>query len=207
MKKILYLIIAITSTSFSFTTLNQDTLASWLKNGAPFDFVLIDIRGPQEITRVIGTVSCKPYNLVWDTQFKELAVKLGKEQHILIYCRSGNRSVAASSYLDNAEFKNVYNAGGFTSWESNYKDLTVPYSDTLSNSKLPEPSMKKITFTLHNNTRSSGMKIMQPIGSVGFSNNPMAIRSKYTFNICGQYQSSVTKKYRAAGYFIYYNKK
>jgi rhodanese-related sulfurtransferase len=54
----------------------------------------------------------------------QLATRLGeleksKDQPILIYCRSGNRSALAANTLTKNGFTNVNNlAGGMTAWES-----------------------------------------------------------------------------------------
>lgn len=42
-----------------------------------------------------------------------------KQNHIVAYCRSGNRSVAACKILKSQGFENVYNlGGGIMAWES-----------------------------------------------------------------------------------------
>jgi len=41
------------------TPLNQDTLKGYLISGAPFDFILIDVRSSEEVTAAIGNENCK----------------------------------------------------------------------------------------------------------------------------------------------------
>ena len=118
--------------------LNQETLKDYLENGAPFDFILIDIRGSDEISMAIGNAACKPYNLAWPAQFKDEVAKIPKDQAVIVYCRSGGRSRAAAAYLEANGFTRVYDAGGFMTWDGS----TVPASDMKPVSLLPEPSMR-----------------------------------------------------------------
>jgi rhodanese-related sulfurtransferase len=119
--------------------LSQDTLKSYLEaNKAPFDFILIDVRTAQEITAVIGNATCKPYNIEWATQFKDIAEKVPKDLAVIVYCRSGSRSARAASFLSATGYSNVYDAGGFLTWNG----PTVPPSEIKATSLLPEPSMK-----------------------------------------------------------------
>jgi phage shock protein E len=120
------------------TQLSQDKLKDYLANGAPFDFVLIDVRSSEEITAAIGNGACKPYNLAWPDQFQKEAVKIPKDQTVIVYCRSGARANNAAAFLDSNGYKNVYNAGGFMTWTG----LTIPPSDMKPISQLPEPSVR-----------------------------------------------------------------
>lgn len=120
--------------------LSQDTLKNYLDSKqAPFDFILIDVRGVQEITAAIGSPGCKPYNLAWPDQFKEVAAKIPKDASIIVYCRSGGRSARAAAFLDSSGFTNIYDAGGFQTWDG----PTVPPSEIKPVSALPEPSCRK----------------------------------------------------------------
>ncbi|MBN1566921.1 MAG: rhodanese-like domain-containing protein [Acidobacteria bacterium] len=118
--------------------LNQGILKGYLKNGAPFDFILIDIRDSKEIYSVIGNTACKPYNLSWPAPFKDEIVKIPKDRAIILYCRTGNRSQEAAEYLNNKGYSRVYDAGSFLTWFS----PTVPPSDIKPASLLPAPSMR-----------------------------------------------------------------
>jgi len=118
--------------------MEQETLKSYLENGAPFDFILIDVRGADEITRAIGNDNCKPYNLAWPEGLKDISAKVPKEREIVIYCQSGGRAARAASFLTASGYTNVHNAGGFRSWTG----PTVPPSEIKPASLLPEPSMR-----------------------------------------------------------------
>jgi phage shock protein E len=120
-------------------TMEQETLKTYLEKGAPFDFILIDVRGADEISAAIGNAACKPYNFAWPEQFKEISAKLPKDQTIIIYCRSGGRAGRAASYLSESGFAHVYNAGGFLTWTG----PTVAPSEIKPASLLPEPSCKR----------------------------------------------------------------
>jgi phage shock protein E len=119
--------------------LSQDTLKSYLEaKQAPYDFILIDVRTAQEITAAIGNAACKPYNIEWATQFKDISGKVPKDLAIVVYCRSGSRSARAAAFLSASGYSNVYDAGGFLTWNG----PTVPPSEIKATALLPEPSMK-----------------------------------------------------------------
>ncbi len=118
--------------------LSQAELKAYLEKGAPFDFVLIDVRGIDEIKAAIGNDQCKPYNLAWPEQFKKEVAGIPKDQAIVVYCRSGGRSRNAAAYLNENGYTRVYDAGGFMTWDG----PTVPASDIKPASLLPEPSMR-----------------------------------------------------------------
>ncbi len=117
--------------------LEQSTLQSYLDKGSPFDFILIDVRGADEITSGIGNAACKPYNLAWPEQLQKECVKIPKDRKVVIYCRSGSRASSAAAYLDSLGFTNVYNAGGMLTWTG----ATITPSDFKPASLLPAPSM------------------------------------------------------------------
>jgi rhodanese-related sulfurtransferase len=119
--------------------MSQDTLKGYLeKNQAPFDFILLDVRAASEITAAIGNAGCKPYNLEWADQFKDIKDKIPKDIAIIVYCRSGGRSARAAAFLNAAGYTNIYDAGGFMTWSG----PTIPPSDIKPASLLPEPSMR-----------------------------------------------------------------
>jgi rhodanese-related sulfurtransferase len=119
-------------------TMEQETLKTYLEKGSPYDFILIDVRGTEEISAAIGSASCKPYNLAWPEQFKAMSEKLPKDMTVIVYCRSGGRAARAVDYLKEAGFTKVYNAGGMLTWTG----PTVPPSELKPASLLPEPSCK-----------------------------------------------------------------
>ena len=118
--------------------MDQETLKGYLENGAPFDFILIDARGADEISKAIGNAGCKPFNLAWPAQFQEMPAKIPKDQAIIVYCRSGSRAARAATYLNAAGFTRVYDAGGILTWTG----PTISPSELKPASSLPEPSCK-----------------------------------------------------------------
>lgn len=119
-------------------TIDQETLKDYLEKGAPFDFILIDARGADEISSALGNDGCKPYNLAWPEQFKEMSGKIPKDRAIIVYCQRGGRAKNAAEFLGSSGFTRVYNAGGILTW----KGPTVPASELKPASLLPEPSCK-----------------------------------------------------------------
>jgi phage shock protein E len=120
------------------TSLSQDQLKEYLSNGSPNDFILIDVRTVEEINAAIGNAKCKPYNLAWPDPFQKEALKIPKEQMVILYCRSGARAASAAAFLDSNGYTNVYNAGGFMTWTG----PTVSPSEIKPASLLPELSMR-----------------------------------------------------------------
>jgi phage shock protein E len=78
-----------------------------MKNGAK----VIDVRTPQEFAggHITGAV-----NIPLDQLGRKVG-SLNKEQTYLLCCRSGMRSASATSQLKAMGFKNVHNAGSWTS--------------------------------------------------------------------------------------------
>jgi rhodanese-related sulfurtransferase len=135
---ILWMAVAVSLCQAAVNPLNQETLKGYLANGAPFDFILIDVRSSEEATTAIGNADCKPYNLAWPEQFKAEVARIPKDTAVVVYCRSGGRSRNAAAYLNDNGYTRVYDAGGILTWDG----TTVPASDIKPASLLPEPSMR-----------------------------------------------------------------
>lgn len=82
---------------------SNDELQKAIKNNA----FLVDVRTPSEFAEgsVKGTI-----NIPLDKLPNELN-KLKNKQNIVVFCRSGNRSGQAKSFLEQNGFKNVTNGG------------------------------------------------------------------------------------------------
>jgi rhodanese-related sulfurtransferase len=183
MQKIVMFLLVLQGIAWS--DFSQDTLISWMNNGAPFDFILIDLRSPGEdnFTKVIANDQCTPYNLVWQDEFTQKIGKIGKDQHIVIHCRSGARATSAVSYLVTQGYTNVYNAQGFNTWKGPTKDYTD--SVCLSDSLLPAPSMKaKTSRVVMVNHKNNGI-INYPKNFVNVTNPDFFAHGK-TFTITGK---------------------
>ena len=138
MRFVLLLFAAAAMMQPAVNVLDQQTLKDYIENGAPFDFILLDARGADEISKAIGNSQCKPYNLAWPEQFKDVATKIPKDRAVIVYCHSGARAARAAAFLDAAGYTRVYNAGGILTWNG----PTVPASEIKPVSLLPEPSCK-----------------------------------------------------------------
>jgi len=82
---------------------NNDALAQIINNGA----YLVDVRTPQEFAE--GSAK-GAINIPLDKVQSQLA-KFKDKEHIVVFCRSGNRSSQAKSILEQNGFKNVTNGG------------------------------------------------------------------------------------------------
>lgn len=83
------------------------------------EFFLLDVRTQEEYDEVNieGAVLISVYEL----QQRIGEIEQYKDIPVLVYCRSGNRSIAASQILIDEGFEKVYNLnGGISAWE-NYK--------------------------------------------------------------------------------------
>jgi rhodanese-related sulfurtransferase len=132
----------------------QNDLNTYVGFGAPFDYVLIDVRKRDEIKSVIGSKTqdydcgliavcrrpgCKPYNFPWPKEFKKMVPKLPKDMTVIVYCQDGKRSAEAAAYLRENGYAKVYNAGGMMTWTGEI----IPPSKIMPASKFPQPSSYK----------------------------------------------------------------
>ncbi len=78
------------------------------------DYVLLDVRTQAEFDEVhIPGAICIPNETISDTEPEELP---DKEQQILVYCRSGNRSRQAADKLAKMGYTNIKEFGGINTW-------------------------------------------------------------------------------------------
>ncbi|MDP3945438.1 MAG: rhodanese-like domain-containing protein [Lutibacter sp.] len=79
---------------------------------------IIDIRTPQEFSEghIDGAININYY----DSNFMDQMAKYDKNQPIFIYCRSGNRTTAASKKAADFGFTEIYDLeGGILYWMKN----------------------------------------------------------------------------------------
>ena len=81
------------------------------------DFVLLDVRTQEEYAsgHIPGAI-CIPNETIGSEEIPELP---DKDQLILVYCRSGNRSKQASQKLAEQGYTNVVEFGGINGWTGN----------------------------------------------------------------------------------------
>ena len=78
------------------------------------DYILLDVRTLAEFAQVhIPGAICVPNETIGDEDIPELPKK---EQLILVYCRSGNRSKQAAGKLAKLGYTNVLEFGGINTW-------------------------------------------------------------------------------------------
>lgn len=77
---------------------------------------LFDVRTANEFNG--GHIkNAKNIDLFNQSHFIKEFNKLNKEEHLYLYCRSGNRSQKAARKLDSLGFKNIFDLkGGYTNW-------------------------------------------------------------------------------------------
>ena len=78
------------------------------------DYIILDVRTPEEFAeKHIPNAINVPNETIGNDDIPELP---NKDQIILVYCRSGNRSKQASEKLVKLEYTNIYEFGGINDW-------------------------------------------------------------------------------------------
>lgn len=106
----------------SYTNLSVQEVKSRMDSGGD-EFVLIDVRTPQEYTGRLGHLGNAPLYPIQniDTRYKELKQYSEQGKELILYCRSGNRSRRAAEFLEKHGFDNVYNMeGGMRAWNNHF---------------------------------------------------------------------------------------
>ncbi len=87
------------------------------ENSGDPDFMIVDIRTPEEFEaeRIEGAVNAADF---YATTFREDIDELDKDKTYLIYCRTGRRTGAAMTIMEELGFTKVYNMlGGISDWK------------------------------------------------------------------------------------------
>jgi rhodanese-related sulfurtransferase len=94
-----------------------EELKQKLDSGAKVN--LVDVREPQEYEEVNIGGRLVPLGKVQTMQVEELEDLKGEE--VIVYCRSGRRSMLACQVLEQLGFKDTYNLeGGILAWIDKY---------------------------------------------------------------------------------------
>lgn len=129
--------------------------------------IIIDVRTQEEFNsgHIPGAI-CIPNETIGTDPPEELP---DKDQVLLIYCRSGNRSKDASQKLANMGYTNVYEFGGINTWTGEIvKEETQSDSETISADKLLiDINGQTLTATLEDN--SSAEALAELVGSDGLT--------------------------------------
>jgi len=79
------------------------------------DYIILDVRTIEEYNEGhIPNAICIPNEIIGEETINELP---NKEQLILIYCRSGNRSKQAAAKLEKLGYTNLIEFGGIIDWK------------------------------------------------------------------------------------------
>ena len=96
----------------SYTQISMDEAVSMMETEK--DYVILDVRTLEEFKeKHIPGAICVPNETIGTNDIPSLP---DKEQLILVYCRSGNRSKQAAQKLANMGYSNIYEFGGINDW-------------------------------------------------------------------------------------------
>lgn len=80
------------------------------------DVMLIDVRTPEEIAegKINGAIEINYH----DKNFESLISQLDRDQHYVVYCKSGGRSGKTVEHMNKVGFKQCTNLiGGYSNWK------------------------------------------------------------------------------------------
>lgn len=100
------------SKDMSYTQISMEEAVSMMEKET--DYIILDVRTPEEFAEKHIPNAINIPNEVIGTE--ELAELPDKDQLILVYCRSGNRSKQASEKLVALGYTNIYEFGGINDW-------------------------------------------------------------------------------------------
>ena len=108
--RLLFLLLLTSLSLNSQNTIESISYADYLNFDNSDDFIVIDVRTPEEhkIKRIKNSININFY----DEKFIDLFKVYEKDENILIYCRSGRRSLEAVKNLSKKGFKNIYDLKG-----------------------------------------------------------------------------------------------
>ena len=108
------ILLILIGSSFAFTDLSVDQVKA--KLDAEEDILLLDVREPSEFEggHIRGAI-----NLPWNSGvLQKKYADLPKDKPLIVICRSGARSRAASAFLEGKGFDQVLNMmGGMNAWK------------------------------------------------------------------------------------------
>ena len=108
--RLLFLLLLTSLSLHSQETIESISYADYLNIDNSNDFIVIDVRTPEEhkIKRIKNSININFY----DEKFIDFFKIYEKDENILIYCRSGRRSLEAVKNLSKKGFKNIYDLKG-----------------------------------------------------------------------------------------------
>lgn len=100
------------SSEMSYRQMNADEAITLMDEET--DYIILDVRTAEEYEeKHIPGAICIPNETIGDEDILELP---DKDQLILVYCRSGNRSKQAAEKLVKLGYTNIVEFGGINSW-------------------------------------------------------------------------------------------
>ncbi len=118
---ILFILLTACASGWSYTNLTAEQVHARLVNADTL--ILLDVREASEyreghIAEPEGLLPLTPVLMPWKSNvLNEFFQLLPKDRDIIVYCRSGRRSEAASQFLESKGFGRLFNMnGGFKSW-------------------------------------------------------------------------------------------
>lgn len=100
-------------TMISYEQITQEEAKNLMDSES--DYIILDVRTEEEYAGGhIKNAICIPNETIADSEPEDLP---DKEQLILVYCRSGNRSKQAAEKLASLGYRNVKEFGGVITWE------------------------------------------------------------------------------------------
>lgn len=95
-----------------FTSISMDRAVSMIEENT--DYIILDVRTPKEYAKKhIPNAINVPNETIGEADIPELPKK---DQLIMTYCRTGNRSKQAAGKLVALGYTNVYDIGGIVDW-------------------------------------------------------------------------------------------
>jgi len=120
--RLFYILIILSLSLNSQSTVESIDYDEYLKISKTIDFLIVDVRTPEEyqISRIKNSININFY----DKNFINVFKNLDFDKHILIYCRSGRRSLEAVKILSDEGFRKLYDLkGGVLSLDKSIVDF------------------------------------------------------------------------------------
>ena len=108
--RLFYVLIILSLSLNSQSSVESINYDEYLKISKTIDFLIVDVRTPEEyqISRIKNSININFY----DKNFINVFKNLDFDKHILIYCRSGRRSLEAVKILSDEGFRKLYDLKG-----------------------------------------------------------------------------------------------
>ena len=108
--RLIYFIIIISLSLHSQNEIKSIDFDEYSSLSKSIDFLIVDVRTPEEykISRINNSININFY----DEKFINMFKKIDYDKHVLIYCRSGRRSLEAVKILTDEGFGKIYDLKG-----------------------------------------------------------------------------------------------